>query len=103
MKDARFNAQNPNRVRALVGTFAFANPTGFNRVDGAGYRLLADQILAIDPRNPQLAARLLTAMRSWRSLEPVRAEAAKAALGKVTGAKQLSADVADIVERMLKA
>ncbi|PZU25152.1 MAG: aminopeptidase N [Shinella sp.] len=103
MKDPRFNAQNPNRVRALVGTFAFANPTGFNRVDGAGYRLLADQILAVDPRNPQLAARLLTAMRSWRSLEPVRAEAAKAALGKITGAKQLSADVADIVERMLKA
>ncbi|MCX8998440.1 aminopeptidase N [Rhizobiaceae bacterium BDR2-2] len=102
MKDPRFNAQNPNRVRALIGTFAFANPTGFNRPDGKGYALLADQILAIDPKNPQLAARLLTAMRSWRALEPVRAEAAKTALGRITGARQLSADVADIVERMLK-
>ena len=61
---------NPNRVRALVGTFAFANPTGFNRADGEGYRFLARQILDIDQRNPQLAARILTSMRSWRSLEP---------------------------------
>ncbi len=103
MRDPRFNAHNPNRVRALIGTFAFANPTGFNRADGRGHALLADQILAIDPKNPQLAARLLTSLRSWRSLEPVRAEAAKTALERIARAKPLSADVADIVERMLKA
>ena len=69
MADPLFNGSNPNRVRALVGTFAFSNPTGFNRADGEGYRFLARQILGIDPRNPQLAARILTSMRSWRSLE----------------------------------
>jgi aminopeptidase N len=97
-----FNGLNPNRVRALVGTFAFSNPTGFHRADGAGYRFLARQILQIDPRNPQLAARILTSMRSWRSLEEGRAEHARLALGEIAASDTLSVDVSDIVERTLK-
>lgn len=103
MAEPLFNANNPNRVRSLVGTYAFANPTGFNRADGEGYRFLAHQILDIDPRNPQLAARILTSMRSWRSLEDKRADHARKALKEIAGAPKLSADVGDIVERMLKA
>jgi aminopeptidase N len=102
MEDPNYVAGNPNRVRALVGAFAFSNPTGFNRADGEGYRFLARQILGIDPRNPQLAARILTAMRSFRSLEPARASHARAALGEINAAPTLSTDVRDIVERMLK-
>ena len=102
MDHPRFVASNPNRVRSLIGTFAFANPTGFNRADGEGYKFLAEQILAIDPRNPQLAARILTSMRSWRSLEPQRADHARVALATVERATTLSTDVRDIVERMLK-
>jgi len=102
MDNPRFIATNPNRVRSLIGTFAFGNPTGFNRADGEGYRFLAEQILAIDPRNPQLAARILTSMRSWRSLEPQRADHARAALSTIEHAATLSTDVRDIVERMLK-
>lgn len=101
--DPLFNGNNPNRVRSLVGTFAFSNPTGFNRADGEGYRFLARQILDIDPRNPQLAARILTSMRSWRSLEKVRADHARNALTEIAGAANLSADVSDIVDRMLEA
>ncbi|MDK1375568.1 MULTISPECIES: aminopeptidase N [unclassified Sinorhizobium] len=103
MSDPLFNGNNPNRVRSLVGTFAFSNPTGFNRADGEGYRFLARQILDIDPRNPQLAARILTSMRSWRSLEGVRADHARNALTEIAGAANLSADVSDIVDRMLEA
>ncbi|OOG67048.1 aminopeptidase N [Sinorhizobium sp. A49] len=103
MTEPLFNGNNPNRVRSLIGSYAFANPTGFNRADGEGYRFLAKQILDIDPRNPQLAARILTSMRSWRSLEDVRAGHARNALKEVAGATKLSADVSDIVERMLKA
>lgn len=101
MESPHFNPTNPNRVRALVGTFAFSNPTGFNRLDGEGYRFLASQILQIDPKNPQLAARILTSMRSWRSLEEVRAEHALNALRRIAAGEKLSADVSDIVERML--
>ncbi|SOC40000.1 aminopeptidase N [Rhizobium subbaraonis] len=103
MESPLFNRSNPNRVRALVGTFAFSNPTGFNRADGAGYRFLAEQILEIDPKNPQLAARILTSMRSWRALEDVRSDHARNALRTIAAGEKLSSDVSDIVERMLKA
>lgn len=101
METRHFALSNPNRVRALVGAFAAGNPTGFNREDGAGYGFLADQVLAIDGRNPQLAARLLTSMRSWRSLEPGRREHARAALSRIAAAEGLSTDVSDIVKRTL--
>jgi len=102
MENPLFKRTNPNRVRSLVGTYAFANPTGFGRADGEGYRFLAREILDIDRRNPQLAARILTSMRSWRSLEPVRQDHARAALLEIERAAELSTDVRDIVERTLK-
>ena len=74
---------NPNRVRALIGSFAMANQTQFNRADGAGYEFLADTVLALDPKNPQVAARLLSALKSWRVLEPGRRARAEAALRSV--------------------
>lgn len=103
MTNEHYNPANPNRVRSLIGTFAFSNATGFNRADGAAYRFHAARILDIDKRNPQLAARLLTAMRSWRSLEPSRADLARTALMEIERAAGLSTDVRDIVDRMLKA
>jgi ornithine carbamoyltransferase len=69
--------------------------------DGAGYRFVADFILEIDQANPQLAARLLSAFRSWRVLEPVRRAAAQAELQRIAGHEGLSRDTADIVQRSL--
>ena len=54
-----FSFANPNRVRSLIGAFAQANQTQFNRADGAGYDFVADTVLALDRKNPQVAARLL--------------------------------------------
>ena len=98
---AGFSMTNPNRVRALVGTFASANQTGFNRADGAGYAFFAGIVLEVERGNPQLAARLATALRSWRSLEPVRQARAREALLSIQSADNLSADLRDIVERTL--
>ncbi|HEY1311399.1 MAG TPA: aminopeptidase N C-terminal domain-containing protein, partial [Pseudolabrys sp.] len=97
---AAFSFANPNRVRALIGAFA-ANTTQFNRADGAGYGFIADNVLALDPRNPQLAARLATAFRSWRTMEESRRTKAQAALTLIKDAPNLSRDLADIVERAL--
>ena len=80
LEHPKFSLKNPNRIRALIGSFAHGNPTGFNRKDGAGYRLLADQALAIDRFNPHMAARLLGAFESWRILEPERQAKAKETL-----------------------
>ena len=77
-----FSLANPNRVRALIGGFT-ANQTQFNRADGAGFALLEEVVAFLDPTNPQIAARLLTAMRSWRSLEEVRRGHAEAMLRRI--------------------
>ncbi len=96
-----FSMNNPNRVRSLIGSFAQGNPTQFNRTDGAGYEFIADAVLTLDGKNPQVASRLCTAFRSWRALESGRREKAKAALSRIAAASNLSADVNDIVSRAL--
>src|SRR5215204_976000 len=98
-----FSFTNPNRVRALIGSFAMANQTQFNRIDGAGYDFTVGSVLALDPKNPQVAARLLSALKSWRVLEPTRCALAQAALQRVRAQPVLSRDTADIVERALAA
>jgi len=96
-----FSTANPNRVRALIGSFAQVNHTQFNRADGAGYDFVADVVIALDPKNPQVAARLMGAFRSWRALEAQRRGRAEAALRRVAARSALSRDVADIVARTL--
>jgi aminopeptidase N len=98
-----FSPANPNRVRALIGAFAQGNTTQFNRADGLGYDFVADTVLALDQKNPQISARLATAFRSWRMLEAGRRMKAEAALTRIKGAPGLSRDLADIVERALAA
>jgi aminopeptidase N len=96
-----FSFANPNRVRALIHAFALGNQKEFNRPDGAGYEFVVDTVLALDRKNPQLAARLLSALKSWRVLEPARRELAQAALRRVSAAPSLSPDVSDIAQRAL--
>jgi aminopeptidase N len=98
-----FSMANPNRVRALIGAFAQANATQFNRPDGAGYEFVADTILTLDPKNPQISARLATAFRTWRTLESTRRAKAETALQRLKGVPNISRDLADIVERALAA
>jgi aminopeptidase N len=100
-RHAAFSLANPNRVRSLIGAFAQGNLTQFNRADGRGYDFVADTVLALDERNPQVAARLLSAFKSWRSLEPGRRGRAETALRRVAAAPKLSRDVDDIVQRAL--
>ncbi|MET3662603.1 aminopeptidase N [Aquamicrobium ahrensii] len=101
MRHPAFHIDNPNRVRALLGAFSAGNQTGFHRADGAAYTFFADALLEIDSGNPQLSARLATAFRSWRSLEPVRQEKARQALVSIAAASSVSVDLRDIVERSL--
>ena len=96
-----FSMTNPNRVRALIGSFAMANQKEFNRADGLGYDFLVETVLTLDPQNPQVAARLLSALKSWRVLESGRRAHAERALKRVAAQASLSRDVSDIAERAL--
>jgi aminopeptidase N len=95
-----FSMTNPNRVRALIGVFA-ANPSQFNRADGRGYAFVASTVLGLDSKNPQVAARLLAAFKSWRMLEPGRRALAEKELNRIAQTPGLSPDVADIASRSL--
>ncbi len=100
--DPAFTLKNPNRARALLGTFASGNPSGFHRADGAGYRLLAERLVTLDALNPQIAARLATAFNGWQRLEPVRRGAARQVLSALSEKPELSRNLAEIVTGVLK-
>ncbi len=97
----KFSLKTPNRVRALVGTFGALNPTGFNDRSGEGYALVADIAAEIDGFNPQVAARMLGAFKSWRLLEEKRAGLARAALEKLVARGTLSRNAYEIVSKTL--
>jgi aminopeptidase N len=96
-----YDRENPNRVRSLLGAFAGANLAGFHAADGSGYRLMASRIGELDALNPQLAARLAAAFRTWRTMENSRQSHARAALTSLQDTANISPDLADIVQRTL--
>jgi aminopeptidase N len=96
-----FDAKNPNRLRALVSTFANFNPVRFHDPSGAGYRFLADQILAVDRYNPMTAARLVDPLGGWRRYTPELGQLMKAELERILKAEGLSKNVFELVTRAL--
>ncbi|MFO6431539.1 aminopeptidase N [Erythrobacter sp. W302b] len=96
-----FTLKNPNRVRSLHMAFA-GNPKGFHRADGAGYRMVADVILALDPINPQTAAKFVPALGRWRRIEPGRAALMKGELERILATGNLSRDTFEQVSRSLE-
>ncbi|MGF1643056.1 MAG: aminopeptidase N [Thiotrichales bacterium] len=100
LEHPRFSPRNPNRVRALIGAFT-QNPLGFHRADGEGYRLVADQIVVLDPVNPQIAARLVKSFSRWRRYSEPRQAEMKTQLERISTVSTLSRDVFEIVDRSL--
>ena len=96
-----FDSKNPNRLRALVSTFASFNPARFHDPSGAGYRFLADQILATDGFNPMTAARLVEPLGGWRRYTPALGAAMKAELMRILAHPGLSKNVFELVSRSL--
>ena len=101
MRHPGFELRNPNKVRALVGTFASQNPVHFHRLDGAGYGLLADVVQQLDGINPQIAARLLTPLTRWRNYRG-RAELMCSQLRRLAAMEKLSPDVFEVVSKSLE-
>lgn len=101
MDDPCFSLRNPNRVRALIGAFGRGNPVCFHHEDGAGYRFLADQVLALDPLNNQIAARLAGALTRWRRFDPHRQALMQGELERIAGEKNLSRDLYEVVTKSL--
>jgi len=95
-----FTAKNPNRWRSLVSFFA-ANQWAFHHASGGGYRFLADMILAVDPINPQVAARQVPSLGRWKRFEPGRAALMRAELERIIATPGLSKDVFEQASKSL--
>jgi aminopeptidase N len=96
---AAFDPKNPNRLRALVGAFAAANPSRFHDVSGAGYRFLADQIIATDSFNPMVASRLVEPLGQWRRYRRDLGEMMRGELDRIAAVPSLSKNVFELVSK----
>ena len=101
MQHPLFSLKNPNKVRALIGSFASQNPVCFHAVDGSGYRFVAEQLVKLDAINPQISARLAKAFSRWRKYDPVRQELMRAELEGIIAQPKLSKDVYEVVKKSL--
>jgi len=95
-----FTLNNPNKVYALIGSFS-ANQVNFHAQDGSGYSFLGEQITALDPINPQLAARMVRYLERWKRFEPRRQALMKTELEQVRAIRGLSKESAEIVGKLL--
>jgi aminopeptidase N len=95
-----FDIKIPNKVYALVRTFA-ANHVNFHAADGSGYDFLADQVIAINSFNPQVAARMARGFDRWRKFDAARQAKARVALERIRDSNGLTKDVAEIVTKAL--
>jgi len=100
LKHPAFDLKVPNRVYALIRTFA-ANHVRFHGVDGGGYAFLADQIIALNALNPQVAARMARSFDRWRRFDDSRKSLARKQLERIRDTEKLSKDVAEIVGKAL--
>jgi aminopeptidase N len=95
-----FTLRNPNRARSLIFSFCSGNPAQFHAADGSGYAFWAEQVIALDALNPQVAARLARALELWRRYTPALRERMREALSRVAS-QASSRDVREIVEKAL--
>jgi aminopeptidase N len=100
MAHPAFTLRNPNRARSLIFSFCAANPAQFHAVDGSGYAFWAEQVIALDALNPQVAARLARSLELWRRYTPALREKMRETLERVAGEVK-SRDVREIVEKAL--
>jgi aminopeptidase N len=97
-----FDLKVPNRVYALIRTFA-ANHVRFHAAGGGGYAFVADQVISLNSLNPQVAARVARAFDRWRRFDDERRSLAQKQLERIRDTEKLSKDVAEIVGKALAA
>ncbi len=101
MQHPAFTLSNPNKVRALIGSFCRGNPVRFHAIDGAGYAFLTENVLNLDQRNPQIAARLVQAIIRWQRYDEKRQALMRASLQQILDTQGLSRDTFEVVARGL--
>jgi aminopeptidase N len=102
MRHPAFTLKNPNRARSLIFSFCNSNPAQFHATDGSGYAFWAEQVIALNAINPQVAARLARSLERWRKYTPALQAKMRPALEEVARTKKLSKDVLEVVTKALE-
>ena len=95
-----FEITNPNRFRATLGALS-SNSAGFHQASGAGYTLLADWLIKLDPLNPQTTARMCSAFDTWHRYDDKRQTLIGYQLRRILATKGLSQDTTEMISRIL--
>lgn len=101
MNHSAFEFTNPNRVRSLIGAFSQANQLHFHATNGQGYQFLADQVIALNSLNPQVASRMVAAFTQWRRFDKNRQTLMKVALERIINSPDVSKDVYEVASKSL--
>jgi aminopeptidase N len=96
-----FDLKVPNRVRSVIGSFSQANPLRFHAINGEGYAFLADQVIALDVLNPQVASRMLGPLTSWRRFDVARQSLMLDQLKRIANNPAISKDVYEVASKSL--
>ncbi len=101
MQHPAFSLRNPNRARSLIFSFCNGNPAQFHAADGSGYAFWAEQVIALNAINPQVAARLVRTLDHWKKYLPSLRKQMKSALQQIEKSESLSKDVQEVVSKAL--
>ena len=102
LKHSSFDWKNPNKLRSVIGVFANQNLANFHASDGSGYQFLAEQVMRLDAKNPQVSARLAGPLTRWRKFDTAYGEKMRDALAGLLQAGGLSRDLYEVVHKSLK-
>ncbi|MGJ8679051.1 aminopeptidase N [Paraglaciecola sp.] len=97
----QYTINNPNRVRALIGSFAFYNVSGFHNLDGSGYKFVADYLIQLNDINPQVASRIITPLIQWQKVDATRQKLMQHQLMRIGNTKGLSKDLYEKITKSL--
>jgi len=101
LQHSAFDLKTPNRVRALIGAFSQSNPLHYHAENGQGYQFLADQVIALNKINPQVASRMVSALTQWRRFDETRQTLIKQQLERIINTEHISKDVFEIASKSL--
>lgn len=101
LKHRSFSLSNPNRTRSLIGSFASFNPSAFHARDGSGYKLLAEILMELNTRNPQVAARLIEPLLQLKRYDADRQALMRQRLEQLKSLDNLSNDLREKIDKAL--
>lgn len=102
MSHPAFSMRNPNRVRALIGSFINNNPVSFHATNGTGYAFLREIIVQLNDTNPQVASRMLDPFLKYKNYDQGRANLIKQELETLAGMESLAPDVYEKITKALE-